>query len=34
MQLVSSNCYLASHPRPVREAIEKHRRAIDDDPLL
>jgi isopenicillin-N epimerase len=26
--------FLASHPRPVREAIEKHRRAIDDDPFL
>lgn len=23
---------LASHPRPVREAIERHRHALDDDP--
>lgn len=26
--------YLVSHPRPVREAIEKYRRAIDANPLL
>lgn len=25
---------LASHPRPVREAIEKYRRALDDNPFL
>ena len=25
---------LASHPRPVREAIEKHRRALDENPFL
>jgi selenocysteine lyase/cysteine desulfurase len=25
---------LASHPRPVREAIERHRRALDDNPVL
>ncbi len=24
---------LASHPKPVREAIEKHRRALDDNPV-
>jgi isopenicillin-N epimerase len=24
---------LASHPRPVREAIERHRRALDDNPV-
>jgi selenocysteine lyase/cysteine desulfurase len=24
---------LASHPRPVREAIDKHRRGLDDDPV-
>ncbi len=29
-----SSSFLVSHPRPVREAIEKHRRAIDDNPLL
>ncbi len=29
-----SSFFLASHPRPVREAIEKHRRAIDDNPFL
>jgi selenocysteine lyase/cysteine desulfurase len=29
-----SSFFLASHPRPVREAIKKHRRAIDDNPLL
>ena len=28
-----SSFFLASHPRPVREAIEKHRRAIDNDPF-
>jgi isopenicillin-N epimerase len=25
---------LASHPRPVREAIERHRKALDDNPAL
>jgi isopenicillin-N epimerase len=25
---------LASHPRPVRDAIERHRRALDDNPAL
>src|SRR5205823_12767054 len=25
---------LASHPRPVREAIEKYRRALDENPFL
>ena len=29
-----SSFFLASHPRPVREASEKHRRAIDDNPFL
>ncbi len=29
-----SSFFLASHPRVVREAIEKHRRAIDDNPFL
>jgi selenocysteine lyase/cysteine desulfurase len=29
-----SSFFLASHPRPVREAIERHRRAIDDNPFL
>lgn len=29
-----SSFFLASHPRPVREAIEQHRRGIDDNPLL
>jgi selenocysteine lyase/cysteine desulfurase len=29
-----SSFFIASHPRPVREAIEKYRRAIDDNPLL
>ena len=29
-----SSFFLASHPRPVREAIEKHRQAIDDNPFL
>ena len=28
-----SSFFLASHPRPVREAIEKHRRAIDNNPF-
>ena len=28
-----SSFFLVSHPRPVREAIENHRRAIDDNPL-
>jgi selenocysteine lyase/cysteine desulfurase len=26
--------YIASHPRPVREAIEKYRKAIDENPYL
>jgi selenocysteine lyase/cysteine desulfurase len=25
---------VAAHPRPVREAIERHRRALDEDPVL
>src|SRR6185295_17634522 len=25
---------LASHPRPVREAIERHRKALDENPAL
>lgn len=29
-----SSFFLASHPRPVREAIEKYRRAIDENPFL
>ncbi|MET0650500.1 MAG: aminotransferase class V-fold PLP-dependent enzyme [Pyrinomonadaceae bacterium] len=29
-----SSFFLASHPRPVHEAIERHRRAIDDNPFL
>jgi len=29
-----SSFFLASHPRPVREAIEKHRREIDNNPFL
>lgn len=29
-----SSFFLASHPRPVREAIENYRRAIDDNPFL
>jgi selenocysteine lyase/cysteine desulfurase len=29
-----SSFFLTSHPRPVREAIEKHRRAIDENPYL
>jgi isopenicillin-N epimerase len=29
-----SSFFLASHPRPVREAIEKYRQAIDDNPFL
>lgn len=29
-----SSFFLASHPRPVREAIEKHRKAIDENPFL
>src|SRR5262245_33773735 len=28
-----SGFYLASHPRPVREAIERHRRALDANPF-
>lgn len=26
--------YLSSHPRPVRDAIDRHRRALDDNPFL
>lgn len=29
-----SSFFLASHPRPVREAIENYRRSIDDNPFL
>ncbi len=29
-----SSFFLASHPRPVAEAVEKYRRALDDNPLL
>jgi len=29
-----SQFYIVSHPRPVREAIERHRRAIDDNPFI
>lgn len=29
-----SSFFIASHPRPVREAIENHRRAIEDNPFL
>jgi selenocysteine lyase/cysteine desulfurase len=29
-----SSFFLASHPRPVRESIEEHRRAIDENPFL
>lgn len=29
-----SSFFLASHPRPVRDAIERHRQAIDDNPYL
>ncbi len=29
-----SSFFLASHPRPVREAIEKHRQAIDNNPFI
>ncbi|HXG67080.1 MAG TPA: aminotransferase class V-fold PLP-dependent enzyme [Blastocatellia bacterium] len=29
-----SSFFLASHPRPVREAIEKHRQAIENNPFL
>lgn len=29
-----SSFFLASHPRPVREAIEKHRRELDNNPLM
>ncbi|CAN5835359.1 hypothetical protein BH18ACI4_BH18ACI4_20710 [soil metagenome] len=29
-----SSFFLASHPRPVRDAIEKHRQAIDNNPFL
>jgi len=28
-----SGFFLASHPRPVREAIERHRKALDEDPI-
>jgi selenocysteine lyase/cysteine desulfurase len=28
-----SGFFLASHPRPVRDAIERHRRALDENPL-
>lgn len=28
-----SGFYLASHPRPVREAIERHRKALDENPF-
>ena len=33
-QLHFSSFYLASHPRPVRDAIEAFRRALDEDPFL
>src|SRR5262245_50635792 len=29
-----SSFFLSSHPRPVREAIEEHRKAIDANPFL
>jgi selenocysteine lyase/cysteine desulfurase len=29
-----SSFFLASHPAPVRDAIEKHRRGLDDNPFL
>src|SRR5688572_25725021 len=29
-----SSFFIASHPRPVREAIEKHRQAIDSNPFV
>ena len=29
-----SSFFLVSHPRPVREAIEKYRRGIEDNPFL
>src|SRR5439155_2350858 len=29
-----SQFFIVSHPRPVREAIERYRRAIDDNPFL
>lgn len=29
-----SQFFIVSHPRPVREAIERHRHAIDDNPFL
>jgi isopenicillin-N epimerase len=29
-----SALYVASHPKPVREAIERHRRALDANPIL
>lgn len=32
-QIHLSSFFLVSHPRPVREAIEKHRRAIDENPI-
>jgi isopenicillin-N epimerase len=31
-QIHLSSFFLVSHPRPVREAIERHRRAIDENP--
>jgi selenocysteine lyase/cysteine desulfurase len=33
-QLHFASFYLASHPRPVREAIEAFRRTLDEDPFL
>src|SRR5262245_40029536 len=33
-QLHFASFYLASHPRPVREAIETFRRTLDDEPYL
>ncbi len=32
-QIHLSSFFLVSHPRPVRDAIEKHRQAIDENPL-
>src|SRR5688572_18699072 len=29
-----SSFFIASHPRPVRDAIEKHRRSIDENPFV
>src|SRR3954468_22313698 len=31
---LATSQFLTSHPRPVREAIEEHRRALDDNPVL